>query len=48
MKEESSEGAIVAVPRFNIDLRVDALREGQYTLRLLDRKKTIATIHFKK
>ena len=47
-KEERLEGTLKPMPHFNIDLKVDALKEGKYTLRLLDKNKTIKKITFKK
>ncbi|MEM1339415.1 MAG: hypothetical protein AAF634_05780 [Bacteroidota bacterium] len=47
-KETSYRGAVPPVPHVKIDLRLDALKAGEYTLRLWDKNTIIKTVHFKK
>ena len=47
-KETSYKGVIASVPQLKIELQLEALKEGEYILRLWDKNKLIKTVRFKK
>ncbi|MEO1487292.1 MAG: hypothetical protein AAFU57_16220 [Bacteroidota bacterium] len=47
-KETSYKGIVKPLPHFKIYLNVDHLNEGNYTLHITYKGKTIEKLHFKK